>query len=230
MMIYQLSVYLSHREELMIKTAAVSCLLLATQAWAGSPPFDITQSTDNSTVTSFNSAECPGDDDRYLRRFDLDVDHDLLATLSVSEVRFAVEEATAMTLTINLYEIANQDPLLMANMNLIGTANLDVSATDDLSAVSTPIAGVIDSGFSDLVVEVVAPDNTQASTFFIGSNAMGQSAPSYLLSAACNYPEPTDLATTNYPDMHIIMSVSGELTGPPDLIFSDGFESTASGQ
>ena len=208
----------------MIKTAAVSCLLLATQAWAGNPPFDITQSTDNSTVTPLNSAACPADDDRYLRRFDLAGDHELLATLSVSEVRFAVEEATAMTLTINLYEIANQDPLELANMNLIGTANLDVSDVDDLSVVSTPVAGVIDSGFNDLVVEVLAPDTTQTSTFFIGSNANGQSSPSYLLSAACNYPEPTDLSTTNYPDMHIIMSVSGELTGPTDLIFTDGFD------
>ena len=214
----------------MIKTTAVSCLLLANQVFAGGSPFDITQNTDTTTVTQFNSASCLADNDSYYRRFNLDEDHTLGATLSISEVEFAVEAApaTPLTLTINLYEIAHDDEFLLANLNNIGSTTVGVSELDNLTVVSTLVSGVIDGGMNDLVVEVFAADATNGESFFIGSNAAGESAPSYIVSAGCSSTEPTDTAGLGYPDMHIIMVVNGQITGPSDLIFVDGFDATSS--
>ncbi len=48
--------------------------------------------------------------------------------------------------------------------------------------------------------------------FFIGSNAVGQTAPSYLAAADCGVTEPTDTAAIGFPDMHIVMNVTGDAT------------------
>ena len=55
-----------------------------------------------------------------------------------------------------------------------------------------------------LVVEVFTPNGqTAGNSFFIGSNALGQTAPSYLAAADCGVTEPTDTAAIGFPGMHI---------------------------
>ena len=41
---------------------------------------------------------------------------------------------------------------------------------------------------------------TAGNSFFIGSNAAGQTAPSYLAAAACGVTEPTDTAAIGFPE------------------------------
>ena len=64
-----------------------------------------------------------------------------------------------------------------------------------------------------LVVEIFPPDGqTAGNSFFIGSNNLGQTAPSYLAAADCGVPEPTNTATIGFPDMHIVMNVTGDVS------------------
>lgn len=203
--------------------------LVSPLSFAAGTAFSITQSSDTSTVTELSSVACSPSDDSYFRRFNLDEVHGLAAKLEISGIDFAVEQSDSLTLTVNLYAINISDELLLGNLTTIGTAQLQVSSLDDLSTVNTPISGIIDGGINDLVVEIYAPDNTTGTTFFIGSNANGQIAPSYLASTACDAEEPTDIADLNYPDMHLILTVDGDQIGSTELIFTDGFEVTTVG-
>jgi hypothetical protein len=201
--------------------------LVSTIGMAGNPPFSISQNTDLVTVTEFNSVACPINNESYFRRFDLSGNHGLPSMLAISEVGFAVESASLVDLTVNLHAISDSDDLLMDNLLPIGSTVLSVSNLDNLALVSTAISGAIDGSLYDLVVEVNVPDTTDAATFYIGSNSNGESAPSYLLSPNCDVLEPTDLSALGYPNMHLIITVDGTVTGVGGLIFKDGFELNA---
>ena len=195
---------------------------------AGDPPFSITQNSDTMTILDEHSVACPTENDRYMRRFLLTADHGLGATLSISDVHFAVESSSAaITLTIGLYAIDVSDPLLLANLTPIGATTVGVSDLDDLQPVSVPLTANIDGLLNDLVVEISAPDLNKGVGFFVGSNAAGQTGPSYLVAPDCGAPEPTDIGTLKFPEVHIIMTVDGTISGPSgDVIFVDGFDFT----
>ena len=76
---------------------------------------------------------------------------------------------------------------------------------------SVPIepATVVEPG-STLVVEVHAPDGTMgASSFFIGANKMGESAPGYLRAPDCGLAEPTPYVDIGFPLTRIVLTVTG---------------------
>jgi hypothetical protein len=177
----------------------------------------ITQNTDSATITAANSVACPIDNDSYYRRFDLDGDHAITTVFNVASIDFGVESSTGNNtagteLIVNLYSIPNASPLLLANLTLIGTANVSVADTGGTPFIQNAlVTGGIDGSTDDLVVEVLANDTLNATTFFIGSNAAGQIAPTFLLSAACGAAEPTDVATLGFPGMHQIMVVNGDV-------------------
>ncbi len=187
--------------------------------YLGGGPVSITQNTDTSTITALNSVACPGDNDSYFRRFDLDGAHGIAGVLNVTDVDFGVETATgnagSQGATLNLYSIPNASPLLLANLTQIGTAAVTIN---DGSAFiqNVAVTGAIDGSVSDLVVELFVPDFNNGTNFFIGSNAGGQSGPSFIMSAVCGATEPTDLATLGFPGMHQIMVVNGTLPPPPE--------------
>ena len=73
-----------------------------------------------------------------------------------------------------------------------------------------PVAGTAPAG-SVLVVEVFTPNGqTTNNSFFIGSNAAGQTGPSYIAAADCTIPEPATTASIGFPNMHIVMNVTGD--------------------
>jgi len=176
-------------------------------------PASITQSNDTSTITAANSVACPGDNDSYMRRFDLDGEFGITGEFTVESVDFGVEtNDTTFDLTVNLYTIPNASALEFANLTLIGTAIYTTTSGDTGMVVNAPVAGVVaDPTSVDLVVEVFAPDFTQGANFFIGSNANGQTAPSFLASAVCGATEPTDTAVLGFPGMQIVMIVNGDV-------------------
>ena len=184
----------------------------------GGAAFSITQSSDTSTITTFNSVSCPADNDSYFRRFDLDGDHGLAEAINVSSVDFGVESTAGITLDVNLYSVPNGALTELANLTLIGSASIAITGADDLTVVSTNVSGNIDGATDDLVVEVFSPDTTDTTSFFIGSNANGQTGASFLLSAGCGAAEPTDTAVLGFPGMHIVMVVNGAIAGPPPLV------------
>jgi hypothetical protein len=69
-----------------------------------------------------------------------------------------------------------------------------------------------------LAVEVFTPNGQAASNeFFIGSNASGQSGPSYIKAADCGLATIGDLAGIGFPNMHVVMSVLGNNQTPVEL-------------
>jgi subtilisin family serine protease len=164
-------------------------------------------------LTALNSASCGGlagtTENRFLRTFtlsDFGIDDDF----EVSEVSFGIEEATAQTLTVNLYTL--DGALTYANLTSIGTAEASIPAST-LTMISVPVTGEVPAG-ATLVVEVVSP-NQQATggVFYIGSNDAGQTAPSYLAAADCGISEPATTDSIGWPGMHIVLNVSGDTAG-----------------
>lgn len=176
-------------------------------------------------IVDGNSVWCgaaPGNS--YLRVFDLVNDFDITSTFDVTEVEFGVQVAVAaggeQPATVNLYTL--DGPFLYANLTEIGTA--DTTIVDQvLSTVTVPVTGTVAPG-EVLVVEVYVPANNVTAGFLIGSNPAGQTASSYLVGIACGISEPTPTENIGFPDMHVVMNVTGEVgddflpcTNPSDV-------------
>jgi hypothetical protein len=165
-------------------------------------------------IVSLNSVACSPDgglsttDNGYLRHFVLE-DFDITSEFAVTSVSFGVETISGPPhpVTVNLFRMIDPaGPFTYANFELIGTAQQDLPA-QELTIVDMPVSGTAPAG-STLVVEVDTPDMSGVGAFFIGSNPDGQTAPSFLRSASCGLVDPVDLADI-FPDMHIVMSVTG---------------------
>jgi hypothetical protein len=150
----------------------------------------------------------------YLRHFTLD-DFGITGELDVTSVSFGVESLSgaSQTVTVNLYTMVDPGGVFgYDNFARIGTAAVTLGR-QAMTMVDVPVTGTAPAG-STLVVEVAVPDSTRSS-FFIGANPGGQTAPSYLRAAACGIPQPAPTAALGVPGMQILMSVTGmtELPG-----------------
>lgn len=191
---------------------------LATEATSITPPppkidadqVNITHST-SQTITAGNSIACSPDegatttDNQYLRTFTL-ADFGITQDFDINQVSFGIENlSSTRDVTVNLYTLSGA--FTYANLTNIGTTTTSLTG-QSLSIVDVPISGTAPAG-STLVVEVAVGDFSDEDAFFIGSNSLGQTAPSYLASASCGLTEPTDTADLGSPNMHIVMNVTG---------------------
>jgi hypothetical protein len=111
--------------------------------------------------------------------------------------------------TVRLYTSSSAFPTgFPGSLTQIGTATVQV-ADQGLTILNIPVTGSAPAG-SELVVEVFTPDGRPTGTlFFIGSNAGGQTGPSFLSAADCGVTVPTTTAAIGFPNMHIVMNVNG---------------------
>ncbi len=167
-------------------------------------------------IISGNSVACNNGsahtDNSYLRTFTLS-DFGITSDFSIVEVDMGIEMASGgsgvQPVEVRLYTLDGD--LLWENMTLIGQAAVEIS-DQELTHFAIPVTGVAPAG-STLVVEFFTPDgNTGGNLLFVGSNNLGQTAPSYLAAADCGATEPTDVADIGFPEMHIVMNVTG-MTG-----------------
>jgi len=176
------------------------------------------------TIEAGNSVHC-GDqntgyhtDNSYLREFDLNA-FGITADFDVTEVEFGIEEAEgaggSQPVTVRLFTKNNPaGALTWANLTEIGSASATVP-DQNLTRFTVPVTGSAPAG-SVLVVEVFTPNGqTAGHTFFIGSNSLGQTAPSYLAAEDCGIAEPTSTAAIGFPNMHIVMNVTGDTEFEP---------------
>lgn len=170
----------------------------------------ITHST-SQEITAGNSIACTPDegatttDNQYLRTFTL-ADFGITQDFDINQVSFGIENlSSTRDVTVNLYTLSGA--FTYANLTSIGTTSISL-ASQSLSIVDVPVSGTAPSG-STLVVEVAVGDFSGEDAFFIGSNSLGRTAPSYLASASCGFTEPTDTAEIGFPNMHIVMNVNG---------------------
>jgi subtilisin-like proprotein convertase family protein len=120
-------------------------------------------------------------DNSYWRAFALN-DFGITGSFDVSSVRVGVEQATSTNpdqpVTVNLYTL--NGAFVIANLTPIGTATANVTP-QALTLIDVPVTGTVPAS-GTLVVEVFTPDGqTDGNGFFIGSNAAGQSAPSFII-------------------------------------------------
>jgi hypothetical protein len=181
---------------------------------------NISQSTDPATVVTGSIACGSGgisSDNHFLRRFFLNADHGIVVQYNVTSVDMGIESVnvyvgTTAPITINTYSIANGAAFTFANMSSIGSATRDFGDGTSLVMENWVVGGsVIDPVASDLVVSMFYADTVDAYGIWPGSNAGGQTQPSYLASVGCGLPDPADIASIGpFADMHLVMTVNGD--------------------
>lgn len=174
----------------------------------------LTHST-SQTITALNSVSCNAGglhtDNSYFRAFSLGSFPD---GFDVCAVQFGIETATGtggtQPVTVNIY--ANTGAAFPAGTRaLVGTAAVSVS-DQSLSILEVPVAAAVPAG-AELVAEVFTPDGqTAGHSFFIGSNALGETGPSYLQAADCGITAPTASGSIGFPNMQFVMNVLGTPT------------------
>lgn len=188
----------------------------------------LSQNTDPDTVTAANSVACVSQDangvpifhqeNSYYRTFDLAA-LGVTRDLAIDSVQFGVESsnpggANMQSIEVKLYTLSGA--FTLANLTEIGSGSALVPAIN-AELFEVPVQGTAPAG-STLVVELLTPSGDPDRLLFIGSNTAGQDGPSFLRAPDCDddanpdtpsaFEEPVDL-TPFFPDMHVIMSVSG---------------------
>ena len=159
----------------------------------------ITHSTSLDILTG-NSVSCNAagihTDNSYFRAFTL-ADFGITEDFNVTMVEIGVEQATGgsgtQPITVNLWTSSQPFPNgFPGSVTQIGTADINVP-DQTLTLFQIPVTGTAPAG-SELVVEIFTPDGTAGNnSFFIGSNNLGETGPSYLLAADCGVTTPTPI-------------------------------------
>jgi hypothetical protein len=183
----------------------------------------LSQSVNNVTIVPNNSAACTGGgapnittlDNGYFRSYPL---ASLGQPVAVVSIRFAVELVQTSApggfpLIIRLFnDPTGGAPSPYASLQLRHTETLSLMPAASNTIVIHPVSGSSATFLPSetLVVEVFSPAGPTGSQFFIGSNAAGQTAPTYLRSVACGVPEPTPTSSPvlGFPNMHAIIDVN----------------------
>ncbi len=200
----------------------------------------ITQSN-SQTITSGNSVSCNASglhtDNHYLRVFDLPT-FGISGDFAITNVSFGIESSTPASTTqpveVRLFTLEGE--FIFANLTPIGSATAAVTS-QALTILDVPVTGTAPAG-SKLVVDIFTPEGqTAGNSFFVGSNGLGETGPSYIAAADCSIAEPATTASIGFPEMMTVMNVTGEVGGgmsgpaiwlsevPPDgTVPSDGMQ------
>ncbi|HWU89901.1 MAG TPA: hypothetical protein VN253_21715 [Kofleriaceae bacterium] len=189
------------------------------------PPPQVTLSQNTSTTVTGGSFACSLNnitlENSYYRVFAL-ADHGITGGFQVQMVTFGIQTAAA-----GGTQIAQAAQVKLGRyMGSAGGTTLDLAQVMPISSaaimipnrgpssIDVPITGTIPGG--DLIVELVIPDGRAAlNTFFVGTNAAGESKPGYVRSPACNVVAPTGMNALGMqhspplPKADLIMTVRG---------------------
>jgi hypothetical protein len=184
----------------------------------------LTQSSSQS-ITPLNSVSCNSKgvhtDNSYFRAFQV------TQALDVCEVQFGVESAVGLKggqeVIVRLYTSNQPFPAgFPGSLTQIGDVSAFVRDTDSGTVVSVPITASVPAG-SQLVAEIFTPGNSvptaptggTGASFFIGSNTAAESGPGYIFAPDCSINAPTTTTDIGFPNMHIVLNVSGDPAGEP---------------
>jgi len=198
-------------------------------------PTSITQSTNATTITSGNSVSCNGGapsflhtDNSYYRAFTLASFNPPLdqTQFMVQSVTIGIEQAnaagtgTTQPVTINIFNSSANPPTLATLGPVLSTVTVQVP-DQTLSLLTIPLTTqpVFTVATGILVVEVFTPSGQAAGhSIFIGSNALGQSGPSFIRASSCGISEITNFASIGFPNVHVVMTVNGNSQAPVELL------------
>ncbi len=170
-------------------------------------------------ITPLNSIACSLNDattvaNRYGRVYDLAAIMPGQG-LSVTCVGWGIEINSAnvdVTATVNVYTDTDADP--GAGLVLQGSTELLIAGLTSeaiLQANFDPPVEIPADTF--MVVELDVPDLGGITGVFAGSNANGQNSPSYIAAPDCGATVLTDLAALDFPNMHLVNTVTGNTEG-----------------
>jgi hypothetical protein len=153
----------------------------------------------------------------YWRAFDLNTFTGGQA-YDISEISFGVEQSAAgnglfQSLDVVLwtnngasFPAGTLEPLAIFFLTIINDSSFMVTIPLDNTTVP--------AGTLELVMEVSSPDGVaEGNVFLIGSNSEGQTGPGYITAPDCGFPDPVDLASFGFPNMHMVFNVSGSCPG-----------------
>jgi hypothetical protein len=145
------------------------------------------------------------------------------SNINLTSVSFGVENAADaagfVNLTINLYLDPVGIPGMIPAMNILQLVHTETFAFPNLAggpavfthALSNP---VIVTPADTVVVELTSPNLIPTNgAFFIGSNNMGQTGPSFIRAPGCAINALSDAATIGFPNMHLILDLNGVVCG-----------------
>ena len=152
-------------------------------------------------------------DNHYLRVFDLPT-FGISGDFAITNVSFGIEQSTpaGATQPVEVRLFTLNGAFQFANLTPIGSATAAVTS-QALTILDVPVTGTAPAG-SKLVVDIFTPNGQAAgNSFFVGSNGLGETGPSYLAAADCGIPEPATTASLGFPEMMIVMNVTGVVGG-----------------
>ncbi len=193
----------------------------------------ISQST-STTVTAGGAVSCNGGapnfrhtDNSYYRGMTLSAFPALtLPQFVVQQVNIGVEQATGTSgsqpITVRIWDATanpiNGAPNPPGNTQVSSQAVTVTNQNLTLLPVTLTTQPLLLVASDILAVEVFTPNGSvPGNTFFIGANAGGQAGPSYLKAADCGVANITDTAGIGFPNMHIVMQVTGNNQTPVEL-------------
>jgi len=180
------------------------------------------QSSSNA-ITSGNSVACNAGglhtDNSYWRAYQLA----LGGPVTITSVTFGIELAnasgtgTTQPVTVRIHTSAGPFPASPRTQVASQTFNIpDQNLTLFTATLTTPVTV---PGNSNVVLELFTPSGqTAGHSFFIGSNAAPESGPSYLSAPACGVNNPTTTAAIGFPNMHIVLFMTGLQPVPVTLV------------
>lgn len=134
----------------------------------------------------------------------------------------------SFTITVNLLTGTITDPY----ETLIHLAAVDVLVpenfgSDFVRAEFANVDGAIVPAGATLIIEVFAPTRHPSQggdngVFFVGTNGLGQTGPSYHRSSQCSSSNFLDLATIGFPNFHLVMRVGGGAVSCVEDLTGDG--------
>ncbi len=186
----------------------------------GSVPLSITQNSSNTVVAGSVSCNAGGihTDNSYWRAYNLGP-MALTGPFTINTVTFGVELATGaggtQPVTVRIHTSAGAFPAGVRTLvysQTFSVPNQTLSLyTGTFTTPPTVAANAI------LVIEVFTPAGP-GNSFFVGSNAAAETAPSYLSAVACGVPNPVTVASLGFPNMHTIINAAGLVSNPSSSI------------
>lgn len=197
----------------MKKNYALLLLFSLTLTLMGKAQVTLSQTTSDAIVPG--SIACTGSgitsDNIYYRAFNLSALG--YSQFDVNQVSFAIESITSPSpgFAVEVIIYSNIGGTFPAGtLTPVTTVSVPITLADSNTIKAVPVNATVVAP-AQLVFGVSIPDETNGGTtqFFIGSNASGQSDPGYISSVGCGFTNPTTITNIGFPNMHVVMNVTG---------------------
>ncbi len=198
----------------MKKITLLSLLLLSSISFA---QVTLSQNTSNSVVAGSITCNAGGipRENTFYRYFNLTSLG--YSQFEVTRIDFAVETFTAGTspyfVDVQVYENTG-GTFPAGTLNLLGSQTVEILSTYVGTVVPITLTTPITVTSPQMVIGLKIHDAVSLSgaSFFPGSNGLGQSAPTYIVTTACGITTPTDMANIGFPNVHLILTATGNPT------------------